>query len=66
MSARIGGILCPYLNMLGEYWRPLPLIVYGVFAFSGLNFNNKFYDSLSKKARPFHDIKYLSGCSEII
>jgi OCT family organic cation transporter-like MFS transporter 4/5 len=21
--------------MLGEYWRPLPLIVYGVFAFSG-------------------------------
>jgi OCT family organic cation transporter-like MFS transporter 4/5 len=35
MSARVGGILCPYLNMLGEYWRPLPLIVYGVFAFSG-------------------------------
>jgi OCT family organic cation transporter-like MFS transporter 4/5 len=39
MSARIGGILCPYLNMLGEYWRPLPLIVYGVFAFSGEYFD---------------------------
>ena len=35
MSARIGGILCPYLNMMSEIWTPLPLIVYGIFAFSG-------------------------------
>ena len=35
MSARIGGILCPYLNMLSDVWTPLPQIVYGIFAFSG-------------------------------
>jgi hypothetical protein len=28
------GILCPYLNMLSDYWTPLPLLVYGFFAFS--------------------------------
>ena len=33
-SARIGGILCPYLNMVADYWRPGPLIVYGILAFS--------------------------------
>ena len=32
---RIGGILCPYINMLSDTWTPLPLIIYGVFAFTG-------------------------------
>lgn len=32
MCARIGGILCPYLNLLGDYWTALPLIVYGSLA----------------------------------
>ena len=32
-SARVGGILCPYLNMVADYWRPGPLIVYGGLAF---------------------------------
>ncbi|EDV90527.1 organic cation transporter protein [Drosophila grimshawi] len=29
MVARIGGILAPYLNLLGEIWRPLPLVICG-------------------------------------
>ncbi|XP_004534291.1 organic cation transporter protein [Ceratitis capitata] len=33
MVARIGGILAPYLNLLGEIWRPLPLIICGSLAF---------------------------------
>ncbi|XP_011211490.2 organic cation transporter protein [Bactrocera dorsalis] len=33
MVARVGGILAPYLNLLGEIWRPLPLIVCGFLAF---------------------------------
>uniref|UniRef100_U5ETI5 Putative synaptic vesicle transporter svop n=1 Tax=Corethrella appendiculata TaxID=1370023 RepID=U5ETI5_9DIPT len=32
-SARIGGILAPYFNLLGEYWTPLPLLVFGAQAF---------------------------------
>ncbi|KAH8306182.1 hypothetical protein KR018_003604, partial [Drosophila ironensis] len=30
MIARVGGILAPYLKLLGEIWRPLPLIICGV------------------------------------
>ncbi|KAH8332812.1 hypothetical protein KR074_011293 [Drosophila pseudoananassae] len=29
MIARVGGILAPYLKLLGEIWRPLPLIICG-------------------------------------
>ncbi|XP_060649032.1 organic cation transporter protein-like [Drosophila nasuta] len=29
MVARFGGILAPYLNLLGEIWRPLPLVICG-------------------------------------
>ncbi|XP_017009273.2 organic cation transporter protein [Drosophila takahashii] len=29
MVARVGGILAPYLKLLGEIWRPLPLIICG-------------------------------------
>ena len=32
---RVGGILCPFVNMLSDYWTPLPLIIYGVLAFTG-------------------------------
>ena len=35
MSARIGGIVCPYINMLSDIWTPLPLIIYGALAFTG-------------------------------
>ena len=35
MSARLGGIICPYINMLSDIWTPLPLIIYGALAFSG-------------------------------
>lgn len=37
MMARFGGILAPYINILGDIWRPFPLVVFGVLAFiSGL------------------------------
>ncbi|EDW80822.1 uncharacterized protein Dwil_GK11735 [Drosophila willistoni] len=29
MMARVGGILAPYLKLLGEIWQPLPLIICG-------------------------------------
>ncbi|TMW53321.1 hypothetical protein DOY81_001621 [Sarcophaga bullata] len=35
MVARIGGILAPYLNLLGQIWKPLPLIICGALAFAG-------------------------------
>ncbi|XP_067619680.1 organic cation transporter protein-like [Eurosta solidaginis] len=35
MVARIGGILAPFINMLGNYWHPLPLIMFGSAAFMG-------------------------------
>merc|ERR1719319_599675 len=35
LAARIGGILCPYINMLSDTWTPLPLIIYGALAFTG-------------------------------
>lgn len=37
MMARIGGILAPYINVLSDVWKPLPLVIFGVLAFiSGL------------------------------
>lgn len=35
MMARIGGILAPFINMLSNVWRPLPLILFGSAAFIG-------------------------------
>jgi hypothetical protein len=32
---RIGGVLCPYVNMLSDFWTPLPLIIYGTLATAG-------------------------------
>uniref|UniRef100_A0A182N5I8 Major facilitator superfamily (MFS) profile domain-containing protein n=1 Tax=Anopheles dirus TaxID=7168 RepID=A0A182N5I8_9DIPT len=34
-SARVGGILAPYFNLLGDYWQPLPLLIFGALAFVG-------------------------------
>ncbi|XP_050086267.1 organic cation transporter protein-like [Anopheles aquasalis] len=34
-SARVGGILAPYFNLLGDYWQPLPLLIFGALAFIG-------------------------------
>lgn len=37
MMARVGGILAPYINVLADVWKPLPLVIFGVLAFiSGL------------------------------
>ena len=35
MSARIGGILAPYINLLSGVWKPFPMIIFGVLAFTG-------------------------------
>ncbi|XP_055382787.1 organic cation transporter protein-like [Condylostylus longicornis] len=35
MVARIGGILAPYFNLLGEIWKPFPMIIFGGMAFAG-------------------------------
>ncbi|XP_054091844.1 organic cation transporter protein [Zeugodacus cucurbitae] len=35
MMARVGGILAPFINMLSNVWRPLPLIIFGSAAFTG-------------------------------
>ncbi|CAH0383129.1 unnamed protein product [Bemisia tabaci] len=32
--ARFGSIAAPYINILGEVWRPLPFIIFGSFALS--------------------------------
>ncbi|XP_022095015.1 organic cation transporter protein-like [Acanthaster planci] len=29
MVARVSGILCPFILLLGKYWQPLPLCVFG-------------------------------------
>ena len=48
-SARVGGILCPYLNMVADYWRPGPLIVYGGLAFLAGIFSLLLPETLNKK-----------------
>ncbi|GAB0091498.1 Organic cation transporter protein [Sergentomyia squamirostris] len=35
MFARFGGILAPYFNLLGDIWKPFPLIIFGAMAFVG-------------------------------
>jgi len=35
MAARVGGILCPYVNMLSDAWVPAPNIIYGGLAVLG-------------------------------
>lgn len=35
MSARVGGILAPYINLLSDVWKPFPMIIFGVMAFIG-------------------------------
>lgn len=35
MVARIGGILAPYVNILGDTWRPFPLVIFGALALAG-------------------------------
>ena len=49
LSARIGGILCPYLNMVADYWRPGPLIVYGLLAFTAGTLSLLLPETLNKK-----------------
>lgn len=34
MSARVGGISAPYLIYLSQFWKPLPILIFGVSAFA--------------------------------
>lgn len=38
-SARVGGILAPYINIMAEIWKPLPLLLFGVAALLGVLFS---------------------------
>ncbi|KAF5290284.1 hypothetical protein FQR65_LT11618 [Abscondita terminalis] len=35
MSARIGSISAPHINLTGNIWKPLPLIIFGTLSFVG-------------------------------
>lgn len=49
MVARIGGILAPYINVLGDIWKPIPLIIFGVLAFIGGLLSLYLPETLNKK-----------------
>ncbi|XP_066974769.1 organic cation transporter protein-like isoform X1 [Macrobrachium rosenbergii] len=34
MVARIGGAIAPFINLLGDAWKPLPLLIFGSLAFA--------------------------------
>lgn len=35
MSARVGGVSAPYLIFLSKFWRPLPILIFGITALLG-------------------------------
>lgn len=35
MSARVGGISAPYLIYLSQFWKPLPILIFGITALMG-------------------------------
>lgn len=37
--ARVGGILAPYINIMAEIWKPLPLLIFGAAALLGVLFS---------------------------
>lgn len=49
MIARVGGILAPYINVLGDVWKPIPLIIFGVLAFVGGLLSLYLPETLGKK-----------------
>lgn len=48
-AARVGSIMAPYINLLSEYWQPLPLIIFGVIAFLGGIFSLLLPETLNKQ-----------------
>lgn len=49
MVARFGGILAPYINLLADVWKPLPLIILGACAFIGGLLSLLLPETLNKK-----------------
>nr|CAD7456248.1 unnamed protein product [Timema tahoe] len=47
--ARVGGILAPYVNLLADYWQPLPLLIFGVLALTAGLFSLLLPETLDKK-----------------
>ena len=35
MSARVGGVSAPYLIYLSQFWKPLPILIFGITVFCG-------------------------------
>ncbi|KAK3931402.1 Organic cation transporter protein [Frankliniella fusca] len=48
-SARVGGVLAPYFNLLADYWRPLPLVIFGTLALSAGSLALLLPETLNKK-----------------
>lgn len=49
MVARFGGILAPYINVLADIWKPIPLIIFGAMAFIGGLLSLYLPETLGKK-----------------
>lgn len=49
MMARIGGILAPYINVLTDVWKPLPLVIFGVLSLISGLFSLYLPETLNKK-----------------
>lgn len=48
-AARIGGIIAPFLNLLSDVWKPLPMIIFGALAFTGGILSLSLPETLNKK-----------------
>ena len=48
-SARAGGILAPYFNLLADYWRPLPLLIFGTMSLTAGSLALLLPETLNKK-----------------
>lgn len=49
MFARVGGILAPYSLLLSDFWKPLPLLIFGALAFIGGLLSLLLPETLNKK-----------------
>lgn len=49
MIARIGGALAPYINLLGDTWKPLPLLIFGSLALAAGIFSLLLPETLGRR-----------------
>ena len=48
MSGRLGGLLCPYVNLLIHEWKPLPNLIYGTLTISAAMFTLLLPETLNR------------------